>query len=610
MAHSVVSPHPPPVDLSQEDEGLVNAWRRCVNYDKTAMLAKANRTRNRVILILLTVATTVLAVLLGILPPSSTMTVVTAPSLSAEAAAEPGAEAARLEQVAIQSPLDIRLVLQIILAALPIISAIFVLLASEFSPTTAWAVFRMGAEMIRREIYLYRMEAGEYANLSVEERRQHLRDNILKASRLEKVYDTDRMDNPLIVESAQRVLVDGGIVERSDQIGDDDSKLIADISWTTWNRLQKFRDPSVFQRLRWSFLKLFLQLTRRLQRDRFNPNSDNGFQTLDIREYVELRLVPQLNWYNNRVISDYRYLRSWKIWIAIVGGLGTFFVAISTIPGSPVRLEPWVAVTSAVATGMGLYLELKMYNNTYRVYNGARRRLQELYDEWEILLKDTWEQVQKEQQQNMPSPTLVRMADRYRDYVVRVEQAMQIEREEWMTLLIQSQTALEQKLFRGESQTLTPGETGAGRGGLAYSLKHLADLAFGQLEFDRATALYEESLRVFDKTSDSLGKIEVLEALAMLKSAAVPRNPKTADAESDRAARLSGAAQGLRQRLALPSSAADEAMLSRRLADAREHLGKEAFAQAEAEARDAVISDQAAIAGVVSYALGEKAALV
>ncbi|MBL8155919.1 MAG: DUF4231 domain-containing protein [Anaerolineae bacterium] len=606
----LADPRRSPVNLRQEDEGVVNAWRRCVNYDKTAMHAKSSRTRNRVILILLTLATTVLAVLLGILPPSSTTTVVTAPTLSAEATAEPGAEPPAVEQVAIQSPLDVRLVLQIILAALPIISAIFVLLASEFSPTTAWAVFRMGAEMIRREIYLYRMEAGEYANLSVEERRQRLRDNIHKASRLEKVYDTDRMDNPLIVESAQRVLVDGGIVERSDQIGDDDSKLIADISWTTWNRLQRFRDPNFFQRLRWSFLKLYLQFTRRLQRDGFNPNSDNGFQTLDIREYIELRLVPQLNWYNNRVISDYRYLRSWKIWIAVVGGLGTFFVAISTIPGSPVRLEPWVAVTSAVATGMGLYLELKMYNNTYRVYNGARRRLQDLYDEWEILLKDTWEVVEEEEKQQVPPNTLARMADRYRDYVVRVEQAMQIEREEWMTLLIQSQTALEQKLFRGESQTLAPGETAAGRGGLAYSLKNLADLAFGQLEFDRAAALYEESLRVFDKTSDSLGKIEVLEALAMLKSAAVPRNPKTADADSDRAARLFGAAQGLRQRLALPSSAADEAMVSRRLADAREHLGKESFATAEAEARDAVTSDQAAIAGVVRYALGEKTALV
>lgn len=607
---NLAAPFSPPVDLSQQDEGLVNAWRRCVNYDKTAMHAKASRTRNRVILILLTLATTILAVLLGILPPSSTTTVVTAPALSAEATAEPGAEPSPVEQVAIQSPLDARLVLQIVLAALPIISAIFVLLASEFSPTTAWAVFRMGAEMIRREIYLYRMEAGDYANLSVDERRQRLRDNIHKASRLEKVYDTDRMDNPLIVESSQRVLVDGGIVERSDQIGDDDSKLIADISWTTWNRLQRFRDPTFFQRLRWSLLKLYLQLTRRLQRGGFNPNSDNGFQPLNIREYIELRLVPQLNWYNNRVISDYRYLRSWKIWIAVVGGLGTFFVALSTIPGSPVRLEPWVAVTSAVATGMGLYLELKMYNNTYRVYNGARRRLQDFYDEWEILLKDTWEEVEKEEQQGTPSTTLARMADRYRDYVVRVEQAMQIEREEWMTLLIQSQTALEQKLFRGESQTLAPGETGAGRGGLAYSLKNLADLAFGQLEFDRAAALYEESLRAFDKTSDSLGKIEVLEALAMLRSAAVPRNPKTADADSDRAARLFGAAQGLRQRLALPSSAADDAMISRRLADAREHLGKEVFAKAEVEARDSVTSDQAAIAAVVSYALGEKAALV
>lgn len=599
-----------PVDLSKQDEGLVNAWRRCVNYDKTAIHSKASRTRNRVILILLTVATTILAVVLGILPPSSTTTVVTVPALSAEATAEPGADSTAVEQVAIQSPLDVRLVLQITLAALPIISAIFVLLASEFSPTTAWAVFRMGAEMVRREIYLYRLEAGDYANLSVDERRQRLRDNIHKASRLEKVYDTDRMDNPLIVESAQRVLVDGGIVERSDQIGEDDGKLTADISWTTWNRLQRFRDPTFFQRLRWDLVKLYLRLTRQLQRGGFNPNSDNGFQELNIREYVELRVVPQLNWYNNRVVSDYRYLRSWKIWIAVVGGLGTFIVAISTLPGSPVRLEPWVAVTSAVATGMGLYLELKMYNNTYRVYNGARRRLQELYDEWEILLKDSWEKVEEEHEQQVPPTMLSRMADRYRDYVVRVEQSMQIEREEWMTLLIQSQTALEQKLFRGESQTLTPGETGAGRGGLAYSLKNLADLAFGQLEFDRAAALYEESLRVFGKTSDSRGKIEVLEALAMLKSAAVPRNPKNAEADSDRAARLFGAAQGLRQRLALPSSAADEAMVSRRLADAREHLGKEAFAKAEAEAHDAVTGDQAAIAGVVSYALGEKAALV
>jgi hypothetical protein len=64
--------------------------------------------------------------------------------------------------------------------------------------------------LIRREIYLYRTHAGPYTDLKGkdDEKRRILLENLKKASRVEKIYATDRMqENPTIKQTVQDVLL-------------------------------------------------------------------------------------------------------------------------------------------------------------------------------------------------------------------------------------------------------------------------------------------------------------------------------------------------------------------------------------------------------------------
>jgi hypothetical protein len=100
--------------------------------------------------------------------------------------------------------------------------------------------------------------------------------------------------------------------------------------------------------------------------------------------------------------------------------------------------------------------------------------------------------------------------------------------------------------------------------------------AHGQGEYEAAWALLEESLAIFRELGDKEGIAQNLEGLAAL---AVAR------AQLVRAARLFGAAEGLREAMGAPLRSADRAEHDRSVAAARAALGEEAFTAAWAEGR-------------------------
>ena len=108
-------------------------------------------------------------------------------------------------------------------------------------------------------------------------------------------------------------------------------------------------------------------------------------------------------------------------------------------------------------------------------------------------------------------------------------------------------------------------------GGAATNLINLAHVALALDEVDDASTLLHDALIAFRELGDSDGVAEVLEQVAVVL---VKRGQAT------RAARLAGAAAGLRTSLDIPLPQADEERLEQSLAPARAELGDLDYASA------------------------------
>jgi tetratricopeptide (TPR) repeat protein len=108
---------------------------------------------------------------------------------------------------------------------------------------------------------------------------------------------------------------------------------------------------------------------------------------------------------------------------------------------------------------------------------------------------------------------------------------------------------------------------------IAIALNNLGKIAREQGDTQAAGALHRESLRIRVELGDKGGYPWSLEAFARLAALMDP----------ERAARLWGAAESLRESLGWPLSPNEHPEYDRALASAREALGEEAFAGAWAE---------------------------
>ena len=128
----------------------------------------------------------------------------------------------------------------------------------------------------------------------------------------------------------------------------------------------------------------------------------------------------------------------------------------------------------------------------------------------------------------------------------------------------------------------------------AYILGHLGRAALNQSELNRAIALSEESLTVFQELGDTNHLLEVLSFLA---------GAAQATGKPVRAICLFGAAQGLREATGLHAQDTDHRSFSEHfLTAARSQIVEEMWERAWQEERTMTIED------AVAYALGDQGA--
>ncbi|MFQ3566263.1 MAG: DUF4231 domain-containing protein [Aggregatilineales bacterium] len=327
---------------SPGDSALRVAWQRYLEYSYAANRRKRTHVRVRRGVILLSLVSTVLAVTITYRD--------VVPLIGAVAD-------------------GIRLVLII----LPLVIAGILAFSLQFMPSMAWIAYRIGAEMIRRQIYLYRMNAGEY------------------------------IDKPSFDQQELLIQRIGEADTRVDEIGSPEPYIMP------------------------NFEDLEAEVRKKVDR----PEIDDGFSAMSVEQYIEGRVIPQREWYINKLHHDYRSLRRWRAMVLFFAGLGSFLVVIG--------LEPLVAITTAFGVAIGLYIDLQLYGRTYGIYHLTARRLEQEMARWSVLPAE-----QKDENAEQAA------------FVQRIEDIFQEERDVWMQQALQAQSATEQGIMRNVNLANTP----------------------------------------------------------------------------------------------------------------------------------------------------------
>ena len=132
------------------------------------------------------------------------------------------------------------------------------------------------------------------------------------------------------------------------------------------------------------------------------------------------------------------------------------------------------------------------------------------------------------------------------------------------------------------------------KSGIAWSLQNLGHLALHQGESQQAAALFEECLRLFVELGNKMAIAECLEGLASV--AAGDRRPVDDGNPAERAVRLFGAAEALREAASTPLPPYRRAEVDRDLATARAKLDEPAFVAAWESGRSMTMERAAAYA--------------
>ena len=159
-------------------------------------------------------------------------------------------------------------VLRLFLIILPLAGVAVMTYATQFAAGTTWIEYRVSAERIRSNIYLFRLQAGNYHSKPIDERRRLLLDSVEKAD--------DRIETDKTVPYLQ--------------VLDDD-------------------------------------ISGRIDYETQHTN-DNGISPITIQDYINYRVKPQLRWYVNRIQKDYTQMKRWRLTSLGIAGLGSALAGI------------------------------------------------------------------------------------------------------------------------------------------------------------------------------------------------------------------------------------------------------------------------------------------
>jgi hypothetical protein len=251
------------IQRTSDDAALQYAWKRFLNFDNASIRHKPKNMRLRTAIIMLGFLASTLSVISGFH----------------------------------HGPPDLwKHMLQLSLIIVPLIAAGLITYAFQFTPSLSWIAYRMGAELIRHHIFLYRMMAGEYFNKPSSEQQQMLVAAVEDATR--QVREITSAPQPYIEDV-----------------------------------------PNLSERL----MKHFA-----IQQDK-----DDGFSKLTVDQYIEWRVKDQKDWYVQHANQDFRYLKQARVLVLIIMGMSS---GVAALGGEPlVALTTAAALTMGMLIETAMY---------------------------------------------------------------------------------------------------------------------------------------------------------------------------------------------------------------------------------------------------------------
>ncbi|MBI5667117.1 MAG: DUF4231 domain-containing protein [Chloroflexi bacterium] len=271
-----------PVDISKFDPALLAAWRRFLDFDLASMDQKGTYQRIRQAIILLGALASTIAIVITFFAPDS----------------------------------PLRTLFRIALIVLPVATVALMNYGAQFAVSTHWVEYRVAGEIIRSQIYLYRLDAEKYHGKSPEDKQALL---------LNEVETVDHWVQEQNIDRPQ---------------------------------LQPISDRELLQRIREK-----------------TEGGDNGFEPLDIDRYIQWRVANQLNWYKQKIQEDRRMTRRNRVIAIGIAALGSVFAGIGNGLESLVGVT--TAIGAALTTSSDVRMYGRTYRIYYDAACGLQNVLNE-----------------------------------------------------------------------------------------------------------------------------------------------------------------------------------------------------------------------------------------
>ncbi len=285
---SEIPPSNPP---ELKDKVLQSAWEMMYKYDEQAVAAKDSFHRTRKWLILTTVGSSVFTFFAALLTAQQTVFIL----------------------------------LAAIAVALPIVGNGLVGYIQQFGRITSWLNYRVVVERIRNEIFLYRMDAGDYAQISDPERDDKL---------IERIHD---IQASAITHEDFHIAADRGGAKH--------------LPTTDWLKRLLAKDP--------------------------------GDKPLDFETYLQIRGREQRKWYENRVNISYKRMKNFRTAAILIQMGGGIFAALLVLLAQQPLFIILTTVTNAVGFGINAWMNVEMTGQIYGIFNVASNRLGKHIGLWE-----------------------------------------------------------------------------------------------------------------------------------------------------------------------------------------------------------------------------------
>ena len=258
----------------------------------------------------------------------------------------------------------------------------------KFGRGVNWILLRASAETIKQEIYRYRTQVGNYSDpklrdLNFAQEIQAINERLMKT----QVNQSGLVWNEPKVNNRQSWL------KRKKQ-----NKRIRDFLayrfiflMSQTEQSKQYKRIHDFLAYRLTFLMLQGEQNKQsktnknalyspLQNKQSKKNKNALYSPLTAKEYIDERLIDQLNWYRKKTLDLHKKWQLWQWWIYLLGGVGTFLAAM--------KFDVWIAVTNAIAASILSFLEFRRLDSTLIGYNQTATNLENILWWWYALTED------------------------------------------------------------------------------------------------------------------------------------------------------------------------------------------------------------------------------